>query len=225
MKTKIALTAILFFVVQFVSFGQKKFEGEKQKAIEFLEGKRKDFKAAKNDSLYVAANSDQGYFVSTITRGDQAEDLEEQIFNTKIGHVAGPFDGEQTFYLLKIVAMDSLKRTKAKLISFFPKGEYIKDTAKFAKLVEKYIDHIKKGKEFNKMIVADQAYIGVRNKGITSYWEGQTGKENYANVIDRKVSEPYVTRVGEEIQVLYIIEEKKNAAFRAKVVSLVKKVK
>ncbi len=225
MKTKLTLALTLLFVLPLVLFGQKKFEGEKQKTIELLESKRKEFKAAKNDSLYIVANSDQGYYISTITRGDQAEDLEEQIFNTKIGNIAGPFDGEQTFYLLKILSMDSLKRTKAKLVNFFPKGEYIKDTAKFAKLVEKYVDHLKKGKEINKMLISDQASIGIRSKGVTSFWEGQTGKENYQIAIDRKMSEPYSTKVGEEIQVLYIIEEKRNAAFRAKVVSLVKKIK
>jgi hypothetical protein len=225
MKTKLTLTIIFFIAIIGISLGQKKYEGEKQKAIEFLESKRKEFKAATNDSLFIIANSDQGYYKSIITRGDQAEDLEEQIFNTKVGHVAGPFDGEQTFYLLKILSMDSLKRTKAKLISFFPKGEYVGDTAKFAKLVDKYIDHIKKGKEFNKMIISDNASIGVKSKGIISYWEGQTTKENYELVFDRKISDPNVTRVGEEIQVLYVLEEKKNAPFRAKVVSLVKKVK
>jgi hypothetical protein len=222
MKTK--LTIVFFFAATIFSFGQKKFNAEQQKTIDVLQSKRKDFKATKSDSLYIVENSDQGYFVSTITRGDQAEDIEEQIFNAKPGDIVGPFDGENTFYLLKIKSIDSLERTKAKLVSFFPRGEYTSDTAKFSKLVEKYIEHIKKGKEYSKMIIKDEASIGVRNKGVTSFWLGQTKKENYDIAFERKISEPYVKRVGQEIQVLYITEEKRNAPFRAKVVGLVKKV-
>ncbi|HWZ23034.1 MAG TPA: hypothetical protein VNW06_10295 [Cytophagaceae bacterium] len=223
MKTK--LTFVLLLVASIASYGQKKFDAEKQKTIELLESKRKEFQASKNDSLYIAANSDQPYRISTITRGDQAEDIEDQIFNAKIGTVVGPFDGEETFYLLKIKSMDSLNRTKAKLISFFPKGEYVKDTAKFSKLVDKYVDYIKKGKEFNKMIVNDKEVIGIRNKGVTSFWEGQTSKENYQLVFDRKSNDPYVTKGPEETQVLYVIEEKRNAPYRTKATSLVKKAK
>ncbi len=135
MKTK--LTIFFLFATTVLSFGQKKFTVEQQKTIDLLQSKRKDFKATKNDSLYIADNSDQGYFLTTITRGDQAEDIEDQIFNAKPGDVVGPFDGENTFYLLKIKSIDSLQRTKAKLVSFFPRGEYTSDTAKFSKLVEK----------------------------------------------------------------------------------------
>ncbi len=74
------------------------------------------------------------------------------------------------------------------------------------------------------MIIKDEASIGVRNKGTISYWLGQAKKENYDLVIDRKISEPYVKRVGQEIQVLYITEEKRSAPFKAKAVALVKKV-
>ncbi|HSZ26251.1 MAG TPA: hypothetical protein VK766_11045 [Cytophagaceae bacterium] len=222
---KSRFTILLIIATSLASFGQKKFTAEQQKAIEELASKRKEFKAAKNDSLYLAENSDQSYYVTTITRGDQAEDLEEQIFNTKLKEVAGPFDGGNTFYLLKILSMDSLKRTKAKLVSFYPKGECTTDTAKFSKLVEKYIEAIKKGKEYSKMLYKDEASIGVRNKGITSFWEGHKNNANYDIVYERKVSDPYITKVGQEVEVLYIVEEKRNAPFRTKVVTLVKKVK
>lgn len=222
---KFKLTSLFILASVLTAFAQKKYEGDQLKAVEHLESKRKEFKAAKNDSLYIANNSDQKYYVTTLTRGDQAEDLEEQIFKAKPGDVVGPFDGENTFYLLKILSMDSLKRTKARLVSFFPKGEYTTDTAKFSKLVEKYVDAIKKGKEYSKMLVKDEASIGVRNKGTLSFWEGQTQKEYYDLAFEKKVSEPYVKRAGQEIQVLYILEEKRNASFKAKVVTLVKRVK
>ena len=221
MKTRFVL---FFLFCTISSFAQKKFDANQQKTIDLLETKRKDFKASKNDSLFLAQNSDQGFYSTIVTRGDQAEDIEEQIFGAKPGDVVGPFDGGNTFYMLKLISVDSLKRTKAKLVSFFPKGEFTSDTAKFSALVVKYIESIKKGKEYGKMIVKDEASIGVRSKGVTSFWEGQSRKENYDIVFDRKVSEPYVKRVGSEIQVLYIISEKKNAPYRAKVVSLVKKV-
>jgi hypothetical protein len=214
----------LFVLLNISLLAQNKFTEGKQKAIEFLESKRKDFKAAQNDSLYLASNSDQGYSISTITRGDQAEDIEEQIFKAKPGEVVGPFDGEKTFYLLKILSMDSLKRTKVKSVTFFPRGEYTSDTAKFSKFVEKYIDHIKKGKEYSKMIVKDETSIGLRTKGVLSFWEGQTKKENYELVFERKANNPFVRRVGQEIQVLYVVEEKRNAAFRARVITLAKKL-
>ncbi len=221
---KIKLTILIVLASVLTAFAQKKYEGEQLKAIEFLESKRKEFKAAKNDSAYIAANSDQKYFITTITRGDQAEDIEEQIFQAKPGDVVGPFDGDKTFYLLKVLSVDSLRRTKARLLSFYPKGEYTSDTAKFSKLVEKYVETISKGKEYSKMIVKEEASIGVRNKGMFSFWEGQTKKENYDLVFDRKANNPYVKRVGQEIQVLYIIEEKRKAPYRAKAISLVKKI-
>ena len=220
-----SLLALFLLLSSLSVFAQKKFDIEQQKTIEQLEAKRKEFKLSKNDSLFVTQNSDQGYYTTIVTRGDQAEDIEEQIFNAKPGDVVGPFDGDKTFYLLKLISIDSLKRTKAKLINFFPKGEYTSDTAKFAKLVENYIEYIKKGKEFSKMIIKDEASIGIRSKGIQSYWEGQNKKENYDIIFERKISEPYVKRNGPEITVLYIIEEKRNAPFRAKVIALVKKVK
>ncbi len=222
---KLHLTAFFILLSTLSVLAQKKYEGEQLKAIEFLESKRAAFKASKNDSAYVAGNSDQKYFVTTITRGDQAEDIEEQIFKAKPGDVVGPFDGEKTFYLLKVIKVDSLKRTKARLISFFPKGEYTSDTAKFSKLVEKYVETIKKGKEYSKMIVKEEASIGVRNKGVLSFWEGQNKKENYDLAFERKINNPYVKRVGQEIQVLYVIEEKRNAPYRAKAIALVKKIK
>ena len=222
---KFKLLLLLLLVLNINVFGQKKFNEEQQKTIDLLEALRKDFKASKSDSLFAAQNSEQGYFSTFIVRGDQAEDIEEQIFNAKPGDVVGPFDGDKTFYLLKILSMDSLKRTKAKLVSFFPKGEYTSDTAKFSKLVSNYIEYIKKGKDFSKMIIKDEASIGIRSKGVQSFWEGQTKKENYDLIIDRKISEPIVKRNGPEISVLYILEEKKSTSFRAKVITLVKKTK
>ena len=223
MKSKLLLA--LFLSSSLTILAQKKFDSQQQKTIDLLETKRKEFKATKTDSLFLVQNSDQGYYSTFVTRGDQAEDIEEQIFNAKPGDVVGPFDGDKTFYLLKLISVDSLKRTKAKSISFFPKGEYTSDTAKFSKLVANYIDYIKRGKEFSKMIIKDEASIGIRNKGVHSYWEGQNKKENFDIIFDKKITDPYVKRNGPEINVIYVIEEKKNAPFRAKVTSLVKKVK
>ena len=120
------------------AFAQKKFTPAQKKAIDFLESKRAGFRASKNDSLFVVQNSDAGFIVKTMVRGDQAEDLEDQIYGSKPGEIVGPFDGETTFYLMKILKYDSLNRTKAKLISFYPKGEFTTDSAKFRKHLDKY---------------------------------------------------------------------------------------
>ncbi len=221
---RIIITSI--FVLLFSSFilAQTKYTGKKLEIIQLLESKKKEFQGAKNDSLYLVQNSDKGYAVTKVQRGDQAEDIELQLFGTPKGGVAGPFDGETSFYLLKILTMDSLYRTQAKLVSFFPKGEYVSDTAKFNTLVESYIDQIKKGKPFGKMLVKDEASIGIRNKGVISFWENNTSKENFSAIFDKKVNEPVVKRVGNEVQVLYVIEEKTKAPYEAKVLKLVKKV-
>jgi len=224
MKTNIIFILLITFSTG--AFAQKKFNPEQQKAIDFLESKRKEFQASKSDSIYLSQNSDMGYSKTVITRGEQADDIEEQIFAAKPGSVVGPFDGDNTFYLLKILGVDSLKRTKVKLVSFFPRGEYTTDTAKFSKHIEKYIDHIKKGKDYGKMIIKDEATVGLRNKGITALWEGQSNnKDVYDLAFERKIYEPYVTKVGNEIQVLYVIEEKRNAPYKAKVLRMVKKIK
>ena len=222
MKTLVYL--IVFITSVSLAFGQKKFTEEQKKVLDYLEPKRAEFKKAKNDSLFVVQNSDQGFFYATFTRGDQAEDIEEQIYHAKVGDVVGPFDGENVFYLLKIVKYDSSYRTKAKQLNFYPKGEMTSDTAKFRKLVDKYISALSQGKEIGKMAIKDEASLGIRSKMLGSFWEGQTSKENYDLLFDRKVSDPYVKKAGQEIHVIYILEEKKKAAYKAKAVMLVKKV-
>jgi len=221
---RILTTTLVLALFSSLAFAQTKYTGKKLEIIQLLESKRKEFQTAKNDSLYVVQNSDRSYDVTKVRRGEQAEDIEVQIFGTQKGGVAGPFDGETSFYLLKIITMDSLYRTQAKLVSFFPKGDLVSDTAKFNSLVEGYVNQIKKGKPFGKMLVKDEASIGIRNKGAVSFWENNPAKENYDAIFNKKADEPFVQRVGNEIQVLYVIEEKTKAPYEAKVLKLVKKV-
>jgi hypothetical protein len=217
-------TSLLLLLFSAVTTAQTKYTGKKLEVIQLLESKKKAFQSSVNDSLYLIENSDKGYAVTKVRRGDQADDIELQLFGTPKGGVAGPFDGETSFYLLKIVAMDSLYRTQAKLVSFFPKGDYVSDTTKFNALVENYIAQIKKGKPFGKMLVKDEASIGLRNKGVISFWENNPSKENFSAVFDKKTNDPVIQRIGKEIQVLYVIEEKTKAPYEAKVLKLVKKV-
>src|SRR4051812_33231933 len=93
----------IFYLFSFsLSLGQGMSEQQKQ-AIEWLDLKKPEFQSTTNDSVFISKNSDSPFRYIYLRRGDEPEDVEDEIFKAKPGTVVGPFRSGSHNYLFKVV--------------------------------------------------------------------------------------------------------------------------
>jgi hypothetical protein len=202
---------------------QPTFTASEKKALDYLTKLIPEFKITKNDSAFVNKHSDKPYKHYFYDRGDQAEDLEEQIYGSHPGGVVGPFRGLDTLnYLFKIVKYTYSKRAKAQIIYIKPKSGAT-DTASISKITNDYLKVIKSGKDYIKKI--QKKGDNVKVKPLKWYYENDKDNdyEYYDQVFNGKKSEPTIIKTKEGPAILYIIQEKQTAPYSVELIPIIKK--
>src|SRR5690606_19350944 len=134
----------VFLLSSTLGFGQY-VKDSQEKALEYLQSKKAAFKSAPNDSIYILKNSDGAFKYYVFHRGDQEEDIEEQIYGAKVGDVVGPFKGGDTSaFLFKVKSYEQYAlRSRAKLIYIRSNKESKQDRASSRSLTIKYHDYLR----------------------------------------------------------------------------------
>lgn len=216
--------AIISLLICKTSFAQMSFTPAEKQAMDWLQTKTKAFKASKNDSLFIANNSEKPFYVVHFSPGDQKEDIDREIFSAKVGDIVGPFRGDSFCYSFKVKNFsEPMTRAKADLIQFIPKS--FKDEAEIKKYIDKYTALIKKDdKEVFKIALKDEEKLALKRKDLGWIWQNQTDKEYYEQVYAAEKGEPVVIRNAKGIFILNITAEKQEAPYKVELVPLVKKI-
>lgn len=192
-------------------------------ALSFLEKKKNEFKSSTNDTLYAKEQTDVVFEYHIFSRGDQKEDIEEQMYKANPGDVVGPFRGEDSAsYLFKIISYEKYAvRSKAKLIYIKSYDDSKQDTASASKLTSKYFEYIRKGKDIKKQ--AHNEKVRLIFKDLVWFYEGENDREYYSEVMGMKQGESKLINTSKGPAVLQVITSKENAPYMIRVLAMVKK--
>jgi hypothetical protein len=219
-RTKI-IVPLLFLGI--IGQAQPTFTPSEKKALDYLTKLIPEFRITKNDSAFVRKHSDKPYKHFIYERGDQAEDLEEQIYASHPGGIVGPFRGIDTLnYLFKIVSYTYSTRAKAQIIYIKPKISTT-DTVVLAKTTNEYLDMMRKGKDFIKK--SQKKGDNIHIKHLPWYYEKDKNKEyeHFDEVFNGKKNEPHIIKTSEGPAILYIIHEKQKAPYSVELIPIIKK--
>lgn len=235
MRFLVIILTICSWTIQ-KSAAQGMTEQQKQ-AVEWLESKKAEFQSTTNDSLFVSKNSDSPYRYIYQRRGDEPDDVEEEIYKSKPGTVLGPFRSGNHNYLFKVISLDSLRyRYKVRHIFIKPAGFSGKDTLDAYNLALKYAKSLNKGDDFKKIYDENNAdfksfaaQCGINPDALAAdgdlgyIWEGTT-----IPTINSALSK---TRKGESVAIktpfgahVFNVVAKDQGYYKAVIISLLKKV-
>jgi hypothetical protein len=219
----ILILVFLFLLLGSLRLQAQYFRDSQTAAMDFLEKKKLDFKNATNDSSFIIQNSDSPFKYYTFSRGDQKEDIEDQIYNAKIGDVVGPFRGDDSSnYLFKIISFEKYAvRSKAKIIYFRSNGDSKQDTASISKLTEKYMGYILKNKDIKSH--AHKEDVRIIFKDPTWYYEGDTNKEYYDLVMNMKQGESILINTPQGKAILQVSNCKEKTPYTIRLIAVIKK--
>lgn len=88
--------------IEYVTFEIKPTDVDRQAALFTINKLVEEFKAAQNDSLFVALNSDLSYSPSYMKKGTLPPNIDSIMFNSEIGTVYGPYEEQGSFRLAKL---------------------------------------------------------------------------------------------------------------------------
>jgi hypothetical protein len=217
----------LFFVLLFLSFPflthAQYLRDSQVAALSFLEKKKTEFKNSTNDTIYAKEQTEVIFEYHIFSRGDQKEDIEEQMYKASPGDVVGPFRGEDSSsYLFKIISYEKYAvRSKAKLIYVKSDEDNKQDTASASKLTSKYFEYIRKGKDIKKHALNEK--VRLIFKDLVWFYEGEADREYYSDVMAMKQGESKLINTSKGPAILQVITSKENAPYMIRVLAMVKK--
>ncbi|MBX9850296.1 MAG: hypothetical protein K2X86_00890 [Cytophagaceae bacterium] len=215
------LILVLIFSTQ--AFSQKMRDSQ-AKALDSLTKLKESWKATSNDSVFIAEHSHDKFRNHLFHRGDQEEDIEEQIYNAKPGDVVGPFRGyDSSNYLFKVIAFEEyILRSKANLIYIKAEGTRDLDTATVTKLALKYSEALKKGKDIKAMAAKDKVRLAY--KDLKWYYENDMDKEYWSQVYNSEKGNAKVVKTSDHgSAIIYVTVSKEKTPYRVRLIELVKK--
>ena len=219
------LLQILFLILICATqaFSQKMRDSQ-AKALDSLTKLKESWKGSPNDSVFIAEHSHDKFRYHLFHRGDQEEDIEEQIYAAKAGDVVGPFRGyDSSNYLFKVISFEEyILRSRASLIYIKAEGPRELDTATVNKLAIKYTEALKKGKDIKAMAAKDK--VRLVYKDLKWYYENDQEKE-YWNLVygPEKGAATMVTTPDHGAAIIQITVSKEKTPYRVRLIELVKK--
>jgi peptidyl-prolyl cis-trans isomerase D len=239
MRLNFIISILCTLVVQRIS-AQGMTEQQKQ-AVEWLDSKKAEFQTTSDDSLFITKNSDSPYRYIYLRRGDEPEDVEEEIYKSKPGTVVGPFRSGSHNYLFKVISLDSSRyRFKVRHIFIKPEGFEGKDTAEAYTMAVKYAKLLNKGKDFKELFDDNAsnnndfkkyaAQCGFNPETVGSdgdlgwIWEGTTIPVVNAALLKTRKGESVALKTPYGAHVFKIIS-KEPGYYKAVIISLLKRVK
>jgi peptidyl-prolyl cis-trans isomerase D len=233
--TEFLLLLCLSFFLHSVS-GQGMSEKQRE-IMDWLDAKKPEFQNTRNDSLFITNNSDAPYRYTYLRRGDEPEEVEEEIFKAKPGTVVGPFLAGSHNYLFKVVSLDSLRyKMKIRHIFIKPAGNQLKDTLDALSLAKKSAKTINSGGNFEEQL---KLYGSDFSKYATSYgihmetlniqgelgwiWAGSTLSSFDTALLKARKGESVTTQTPYGVHVIQVLD-KGQGYYKVKLISLVKKL-
>lgn len=223
----------LFLLNSNLAISQKMFKVQGNEAWDYLLGKKEEFKAAADDSIFVTKFGDKPYRHVFLRRGDQEQDVEEVIYKSNPGDVVGPFPGEDYNYLFKIRSLDSIKqRISAKHVFILKGGKAKRDSVSANKVALKVKDALEKGELFDEVFKANSdnftsfaSAYGVTGNfakgGLGWIWEDQTLPEFFQPLNSANTGDIIIINTRYAVHVV-IVGEKERGPSKATLVPLVK---
>lgn len=229
---------ILIFLIAFAAFIQQGFAQaltvKSRHSIEFLDSIKAAFQNTANDSAFVSTHSDAPYRFIYLQRGDEPEEVEEEIYKAKPGTVLGPFRSDSYNYLFKVISLDSnIYRMRVSHIFIKPKGFKAKDSTDAFAAASRIAKALNKGEDFNVLRaegsdfskLAPEAGLNetVENKGHLGWvWEGTATPSIDFALLNAKVGEAVVAKSKYGVHVLKV-SAKERGYYKAKIISITKK--
>lgn len=219
----VKLPAFILLILSSFNIHGQYLKDSQVAALKFLEDKKEDFKKAKNDSLFIIKYSDEKFEYYKFSRGDQKEDIEEQIYSKAVGDVAGPFRGEDSLnFLFKIISYEKYKlRSKAKLIYIRSNSDSKQDSSDIRKLTNKYFEYVIKGKDIEVHSHKDNTRLIF--KELPWFYEGDNKREYYSLVMNMKMGEAVIIDTEKGPAILQITHSKENAPYKVKLLAVIKR--
>ena len=89
--------------IDYVVFDVKPSQLDREETLQALARITDEFKSTTTDSIYVIANSDEGFDNSFHKKGSLDQQIDSAMSNSLVGTVVGPFENNGTFRLAKLV--------------------------------------------------------------------------------------------------------------------------
>jgi len=159
--------------VEFVSFDVVPSEEDSKTTEEWITKVKGEFETTKEDSIFVAANSDSKMVPTLYKKGAMRPDIDSVLFNSPIGTVYGPYMEGDFFKLAKVVDIKSVPDSvKARHILIKTEGGDNKKALAKADSLKKLI---KAGKKFDELAreVSEDVGSAVKGGDLGWYKEGQ----------------------------------------------------
>lgn len=226
MRTALILVFTFLLLSTFNIYGQY-VKDSQEKALEYLAAKKTAFQNAANDSVFIVQNGDGQFKYYTFHRGDQEEDIEEQVYGAKTGDVVGPFKGgDSSAFLFKVISYEQeATRSKAKLIYIRSNKESQQDTASVRKLTEKYFAYISKGKDVK--IRAHKEEVRLVFKDLGWFYEGGSEedkkKEYFDLVTNMGTGDTSIIETEQGPAILQVLNSKEKTHYKVKLVAVIKR--
>ena len=194
-----------------------------EKALDSLSKLKPLFKEAANDTAFVKQYSQISFRVYTFHRGDQAADIEEQIYAATPGEVVGPFRGyDSSNYLFKVLSFEEHRlRSRATLIIIKPNAESKQDTASIRKYAIKYSEAAKKGKDINELAEKDNVRLIYRE--LDWYYEGVTERDYYDVVMKSEKGDLHILDSVHGASILKVTQAKEKVPYKVKLTAVIRK--
>ncbi len=154
--------------LEYVIFDVKPSEEDKKATYDFLASLKNDFAATKDDSSFVAANSDIPYMDRAYKAGLFPKEIDTVLFSSPVGTVVGPYEEGDAYKLAKLIREEyAADSAKARHILIKISGA---DTAKALAKADSLKKVIKSGKKFEDIAKANSEDVGSAEKGGDLGW-------------------------------------------------------
>jgi len=169
------------------------------------------FRNAKNDTIFVDANSDVKFDMAAKPRGAYPPEIVNQLFSDSVGTVVGPFyrEGKYQVYKISGTKEDTILYMRASHILFKAEGPTAQDTLNSKKKAEEVLAQIKKGSDFAAMAM-QYGTDGTKDKGGDLGWfaDGQMVKEFNTAVKNGKKGDLMIVKTQFGWHILKVTENK-----------------
>jgi peptidyl-prolyl cis-trans isomerase D len=169
------------------------------------------FRSAKNDTVYVDANSDTKFDTTARPRTAYPEEVADQLFRDSVGTVVGPIfkDGKYKLFKIAGIKQDTIYYMHASHILFKVDGPTQQDTLNSKKKAEEVLAKIRKGESFAAM-ASQYGTDGTKDRGGDLGWfaEGQMVKEFNDAVKAHQKGDMYIVKTQFGYHIVKVTDDK-----------------
>lgn len=183
------------------------------------------FRSTRNDSLFVANNSDEPFRYEYYSRAEDLGLFSQMFFNANVGEVVGPLFLEGYAILYKIAGYDSLPRIRVSQLYVKPNGKSRRDTLQAVKRANQYLAQVQQGGNFEALVQKHREEQKDESSGDLGWlWEGAMIGPFEQALANAKKGDLLVVKSPLGAHLVKVTEDKVLDRGRVKVVPLMKKL-